>query len=174
MAKMMRFSKRYGMFFSDASNEEIVSISKELSDEMVGRIRSLSTLSIGVLAVSVAIALSLLALTAVLPINDAHRMLFLFARLFGMMLACVGTVLAYISLDKFMSAGATSSLMWRNIRETADDEKVYEQRMTIERTGKLLSIGNNDLVLAAGFDILSIVIFVVSFVVELFVENGFI
>ena len=53
MAKIGKFSGKYGLFLSDASNEEIVSVSKELMNGVSSEIKSVNSTAIGLLGVSI-------------------------------------------------------------------------------------------------------------------------
>ena len=51
--RFSKFSKKYSLFLSEASNEEIVSISKELTDEIAVQVRAVNIAALAILSVSV-------------------------------------------------------------------------------------------------------------------------
>jgi len=53
MVKLGKFVKKYGLFLSDASNEEIVSVSKELMNGMSAEVKTVHNGAVAILATSI-------------------------------------------------------------------------------------------------------------------------
>ena len=51
--RFSKFSKKYSLCLAEASNEEIVSISKELTDEIAVQVRAVNIAALAILSVSV-------------------------------------------------------------------------------------------------------------------------
>lgn len=75
--RFSKFSKKYSLFLSEASNEEIVSISKELTDEIAIQIRFVNIAAMVVLSISIVALLIVIMLLSAAngPISSFERII---------------------------------------------------------------------------------------------------
>ncbi len=169
-----RFSRKYSLFLSEASNEEIVSISKELSGEMANQVRLMNVTAVALLAVSSMVLLVGVFLISLIdgPVTKFNTFI-VFARIGALALMCIAASLASMAVSKSLKASSMSPLMWRNIRETPDDEAAYEQTAAIGRLNKLLFTGRNDIRMSSMMLVLGSIILAVTYAVEMFSSMGY-
>lgn len=96
-----------------------------------------------------------------------------FARFGALALMCIAASLASMAVSKSLKASSMSPLMWRNIRETPDDEAAYEQTAAIGRLNKLLFTGRNDIRMSSMMLVLGSIILAVTYAVEMFSSMGY-
>lgn len=143
--KLPRFGKKYGFFLSDASNEEIVSISKELSDEMSDQARFANGTSIAVLGIAVfSVILSILLISGLdaSVSGSAKSTIFLF-RMISVAFFGLASLVAYVALANTLEATSVSTLLWRHVREPASDENAYEQMQAVRKLGHMVILAKN-------------------------------
>lgn len=172
--RFSKFSKKYSLFLSEASNEEIVSISKELTDEIAIQIRFVNIAAMVVLSISIVALLIVIMLLSAAngPISSFERII-VFLRLASLSLLCIGAVLSASALQKALRASSASPLMWRHIRETATDELVYEQTLGINRLNKLLYRSRNTINTATNIIVLGSIVMAISFALQLLASMGY-
>ena len=126
--KLTRFSKRYSSFLSDASNEEIVSISKELADEFSSQIKSVNTNAMALLGISIIALIFAISLVTDLSstVSVAVKNVIFLMRMFAVTFICLTCLICYLVIQRVSRASSVSSLMWRHVRESASDDKAYE------------------------------------------------
>lgn len=175
VGRLSKFSRRYSQFLSEADNDEIVSISKELSGELSNQIKGVSTSALIVMCLS---TLSLMMSVMLMAISEqgpvGYQSMVMMIRIFGMIAFIIGCILASSAMSKAMKASAISPLMWRNIRETATDEKAYEQMVAVKKLNKLLYTTRNSLSSATRMTMIGAVITGLSYILVLFAEMGYI
>ena len=140
MAKRGKFAKKYGLFLSDASNEEIVSVSKELMNGMSAEIKTVSNTSVAILASALVALILMISLVSTLDSSltgSAKSFVFL-TRITAIALLVITSTLACVVMMRMSDASSISSILWRNIRETADDESAYEQTQAVKVISTLL------------------------------------
>lgn len=170
-----KFSRKYSMFLADASDEEVVSISKELAGEMALQVRSLNTVAVSLLAVSsVALLLAVYLISLVDGPVTSFNTLIMFLRFGSLSMMCLAALFGALSLGKALRASSMSTLMWRNVRETATDETVYEQRMSVEKLNRLLFTARNDIWVSSLLMVLGSVVLGMTYAVEMFSSMGYI
>ena len=94
MAKIGKFSRKYGLFLSNASNEEVVSVSKELMNGMVTEVKITLNTAIAVLATSVIallLMISVISGASTTLVGTAKSIVFL-TRIAAIALVCITTV----------------------------------------------------------------------------------
>ena len=172
--RFANFSKKYSLFLSEASNEEIVSISKELSDEIANQVRVVNIASLVVLCVSVLALLMVLFMMSAIdgPVTYLNKLM-TFVRIASLTMLCFGALLSASALNKALKALSASPLMWRHVRETATDELVYEQTLAINRLNKLLYRSRNQLSTATLLVVVGSVVMGVTYALELLSSMGY-
>ena len=141
MAKIGKFSGKYGLFLSDASNEEIVSVSKELMNGVSSEIKSVNSTAIGLLGVSILSVIFLISFisTAEISVTGTLKAIVFLTRILSIALLCMSAIFAGLVIGKASDASSISSLLWRNVRENVSDEMAYEQIQSIRVAGTLLT-----------------------------------
>lgn len=126
--KLTRFRNRYSTFLSEASNEEIVSISKELTEEFSAQIKSVNSNAVALLGIAMVAMIFAISLIADLStsVSAAVKNVIFLMRMISVSFMCLTCLISYLVLQKISSASSVSPLMWRHIRETATDENAYE------------------------------------------------
>ena len=169
MAKIGKFSGKYGLFLSDASNEEIVSVSKELMNGVSSEIKSVNSTAMALLGVSVLSMIFLISLisTADITVTGALKAIVFLTRILSIALLCLAAIFAGIIIGKAADASSIASLLWRNVRENVSDEKAYEQIQAVRVAGTLLTSSKALVKVAALTVAIAGVILALGFVLEL-------
>ncbi|MCQ2085085.1 MAG: hypothetical protein MJZ21_02935 [archaeon] len=175
-AKLNKFSGRYDSFLSDASNEEIVSISKELTDEMASQVRLVNNSGIALIGISLFLmSMSILLFsTSTSTFSGTSRSIILVLRVLALALMCVSAAMGAMAVVKSVNASSVSTMFWRNVRETADDEKVYEQMMAIRSLNFLISASKNNLKSSVMYLIVGGICVGLAYLYELLLAAGYI
>lgn len=141
MAKIGKFSGKYGLFLSDASNEEVVSVSKELMNGVSSEIKSVNSTAIGLLGISILSVIFLISFisTAEISVTGFLKAIVFLTRILSIALLCMAAIFAGLIIGKASDASSISSLLWRNVRENVSDEMAYEQIQAIRIAGTLLT-----------------------------------
>lgn len=150
MVRMGKFSKKYGLFLSDASNEEIVSVSKELMNGMSSEIKAVNSTALAILAASLVSLILMISLVSGMDSSltgTAKSFVFL-TRITAIAMLCMSSVISGVIISRMSDASSISSILWRNVRETADDERAYEQTQAVKVISSLLSSSKNHVKLA--------------------------
>lgn len=173
--RFSKFSKKYSLFLSEASNEEIVSISKELTDEIAVQVRAVNIAALAILSVSVIALLVVVLILCIVdgPVTSFNRIL-VFVRFGSLAMLCIGSILSASALRRALRALSASPLMWRHVRETATDEAVYEQTLAINRLNKLLFTSRNLLSSATSVIVFGVILMAATYAVELLASMGYI
>ena len=169
MAKVGKFSKKYGLFLSDASNEEIVSVSKELMNGISNEIRSVNGSALAMIGISVAsliLMISLLSGTSITVTGTLKAAVFL-TRILAVALLCMSAVISGLVISKASDASTISTLLWRNVREIANDEMAYEQIQAIKAAGDLMNTSKMLVKMAAIIIAIAALAFGTGFTLEL-------
>ena len=175
MARMGKFSKKYGLFLSDASNEEIVSVSKELMNEMSSEVKSANGTALALLAsslVSLILMISLVSSLNTALVGVSKSVVFL-TRITAIALLCMAAVVAGIIILRMSDASSISSILWRNVRETADDERAYEQTQAVKVIGNLLNSSKKQMKMSAMAIAFAGIILGFGFIYELLIVAGY-
>ena len=175
MARTGKFSRKYGLFLSDASNEEIVSVSKELMNGMSAQIRSGIGISMAILAVSVVSSMLMISMVSVMgtSLTGSSKSFVFLTRITAIALLCLASVIATLVLSSLSDASSISSILWRNIRETADDEKAYEQTQAVKAINRILGISKNRIKFSIIMIACSCIALGTGFIFELLVSAGY-
>ena len=176
MVKTGKFSKKYGLFLSDASNEEIVSVSKELLNGMSDEVKSVNATALALLASSLVSLILLISLVSGMETSltgDLKAIIFL-TRISAIALLCMSAFTSSLSISKMSDASSISSILWRNIRETADDEKAYEQTQAVKAISMLVNSSKKTMKITAIAIAVAGVILGFGFVFELLAASSYI
>ena len=176
MVRVGKFNKKYGLFLSDASNEEIVSVSKELMNSMSQEVKSVSNTAIALLIGSLVSSILMISLISGLSSSltgTAKSVIFL-TRITAIALLGMSSIIAGTLMFRMSDASSISSILWRNIRETADDERAYEQTQAIRAISGLLSSSKNHTKMATLAIVIAIIMLAMGFIYELLVVAGYI
>lgn len=173
--KLNKFSRKYSWFISEASEEEIVSISKELFEVMSQQIKSLLAIAPMLLAVCITSLIATLWIIFNLDaeIREFERPIEL-VRIMSVGVMCLGVAASSMALDSSLKSSSSSALMWRRVRETADDQNVYEQRLTIVRLNKMLNSIKNRMTASIILTISGVIIVALTYVVIMLSDMGYI
>jgi len=151
MAKKAKFAKKYGLFLSDASNEEIVSVSKELMNGMSAEIKTVNNTSVALLASSFVALILMISLISNLDssLTGSEKSIIFLTRITAIALLVITSTLACVVMMRMSDASSISSILWRNVRETANDENAYEQTHAVRVISKLLMTSKQHLKMSA-------------------------
>ena len=176
MVKTGKFSKKYGLFLSDASNEEIVSVSKELLNGMSDEVRSVNATALALLASSLVSLILLISLVSGMDstLTGNLKAIIFLTRISAIALLCLSALTASLSVSKMSDASSISSILWRNIRETADDERAYEQTQAVKAIGVLVTASKRMMKLTAVAIAIAGMILGFGFVFELLDASSYI
>ena len=173
--RLSKFSRRYSQFLSEADNDEIVSISKELTGELSDQIRGVRTAALAIMCLSMVSLMTSLLLAAISDTGPTgYRNAVVLMRIGGMLAVTIGFLMASSAVSKAMKASAISPLMWRNIRETATDEKAYEQMVAVRKLNKLLYTTRNSLSSATRITVVGAAVTGLSYMLVMFASLGYI
>lgn len=169
MAKIGKFSGKYGLFLSDASNEEIVSVSKELMNGVSSEIKSVNSTAIGILGVSLLSTIFLITFIAAadVSVTGLLKAIVFLTRILSVALLCISAIFAGLVIGKASDASSISSLLWRNVRENTSDEMAYEQIQAVRVTGKLLTSSKALVKMAALTVAVATALLAVGFILEM-------
>ncbi|MBO6084543.1 MAG: hypothetical protein J6O90_05640 [Candidatus Methanomethylophilaceae archaeon] len=173
---MGKFVKKYGLFLSDASNEEIVSVSKELMNEMSGEVKTVHNGAVAILAtsiVSLILMISLISEMSTSLVGTSKSIVFL-TRITAVALLCISSILACRVMMSMSDASSISSILWRNVRETADDESAYEQTQAVSVISSLMTSSKQHVKMAALAIALAAIILGAGFIYEMLVVASYI
>lgn len=175
MAKMGKFSKKYGLFLSDASNEEIVSVSKELMNEMSSEVKTVSGTALGLLAAAIVSLILMISLVSTLDssLSGTSKSIVFLTRITAIAFLCMSAVVSSLILARMSDASSISSILWRNVRETANDEKAYEQTQAVKAISTLLSSSKNQMKMSALTIAFAGIILGAGFIYELLVSASY-
>ena len=171
-AKPSKFSRRYETFLSEASNEEIVSISKELAEEMNAQIKSTTVTALTLLGISMGALILSISLVTDLAASSIKNMIFLM-RMISIAFMCITALIAFLVIQKVNKASSFSPLMWRHIRETASDETAYEQMDAVRSLDFFVSSAKNLNVTAALTLVLSGIFLGFSYIYQMMAASGY-
>ena len=176
MVKNGKFSKKYGLFLSDASNEEIVSVSKELLNGMSDEVKSVNATALALLASSLVSLILLISLVSGMDstLTGNLKAIIFLTRILAIALLCLSALTASLSISKMSDASSISSILWRNIRETADDERAYEQTQAVKAIGVLVTASKRMMKLTAVAIAIAGMILGFGFVFELLAASSYI
>lgn len=176
MVKLGKFVKKYGLFLSDASNEEIVSVSKELMNEMSAEVKTENNGAVAILATSIVSLILMISLITGMNsslVGTSKSIVFL-TRITAVALLCISSILACRVMMTMSDASSISSVLWRNIRETADDESAYEQTQAVRVISTLLTASKQHIKMAALAIALAAIILGSGFIYEMLVVASYI
>ena len=176
MVKIGKFSKKYGLFLSDASNEEIVSVSKELLNGMSDEVKSVNATALALLASSLVSLILLISLVSGMDTSLTGNMkaIIFLTRISAIALLCLSSLTASLSISRMSDASSISSILWRNIRETADDEKAFEQTQAVKAIGTLVNSSKKTMKITAIAIAVAGLILGFGFVFELLAASSYI
>ena len=169
MTKVGKFSRKYGMFLSDASNEEIVSVSKELMNGVSSEIKSVNSTAIGLLGISILSVILMISLISntELTVSGTLKAIVFLTRILSIALLCMSAILAGLVIGKASDASSVSSILWRNVRENINDDMAYEQIQAVRVTGALLTSSKAIVKMAALIIAIAGALLAVGFILEL-------
>ena len=176
MAKIGKFSRKYGLFLSNASNEEIVSVSKELMNGMSAELKITHNTAVALLATSLIgliMMISLISGMSTVLIGTAKSIIFL-TKISAIAMICIAAVLSAKVIMSLSDASFIASIIWRNVRETANDESAYEQTQAVRVISSILVVAKQYIKLAALAVAISIVLLGAGYVYEAMVAAGYI
>ena len=173
--KLTRFRNRYSTFLSEASNEEIVSISKELTEEFSAQIKSVNSNAVALLGIAMVAMIFAISLIADLStsVSAAVKNVIFLMRMISVSFMCLTCLISYLVLQKISSASSVSPLMWRHIRETATDENAYELIDAVRALDFAVASSKNLNVTAALTLVLSGMIMGISYIYQTMAAAGY-
>lgn len=173
-SRLDKFSQKYDFFLADASNEEIVSISKELSDELATQTKSLNATAIAMIGIcSFALMFSIMLVSQSTESGTLKTAIF-FLRIAAVAFMLIALIMSVMASSKALRASSISPMMWRNVRETASDEKVYEQMAAISELNKTVFKSKNNIRMSSLFLFIGGACLAFAFIVSLLAANGYI
>ena len=173
VGRLSKFSRRYSQFLSEADNDEIVAISKELTGELSGQIRSVSTTAVILLCLSTISLMVSIILAAMIENNHVvYSNYITMMRIAGMMAFIFACILSSSAVSRALKASGISPLLWRNIREAPTDEKAYEQMVAVKKLNKMLYTTRNSLTSATKMTVAGAIATGLSFIFTMFAKMG--
>ena len=174
-SRLSKFSRKYSQFLSEADNDEIVAISKELTGELSSQIKGVSTSALIMLTISTMALMISIILMAFTTIDvSGYRDTIMLLRVIGMIAFAIGCLMSSSAVSKALKASAISPLMWRNIRETPTDEKAYEQMIAVRKLNKMLYTTRNSLSSATRMAVAGAIATGMSYTLVMFATMGYI
>ena len=121
MAKIGKFSRKYGLFLSNASNEEIVSVSKELMNGLSAEMKVTHNTSVALLATSMVTLIMMISLISGMSstLIGTAKSIILLTKITAIAMVCISAVLSAKVIMSMSDASFVASILWRNVRETA-------------------------------------------------------
>lgn len=171
-----RFGRKYGLFLSDASNEEIVAVSKELTDGLSEQVRLVvgtATAMLAVTVLSLIFSISLISGLGDSMAGSAKSAVFLL-RITAVALMCISGFEAYAAIRKAASAAFAAPFVWRHVRETASDDSAYEQVSAVRAMSQSVVSAKNLLDMSAFVLALSGLLIGVSYMFQIMAESGYV
>lgn len=176
MAKIGKFSRKYGLFLSDASNEEIVYVSKELMNGLSHEIKSVNASGLallGISAVSLILTISLVSGLGDISAGSLKSVIFL-TRILSLAFLCMSAILSGIVVGKASDASSISTILWRNVRESINDDMAFEQIRAIRVVGTLMNSSKMLLKVAAIIIALAATVLGIGFILEVLYASSYI
>jgi len=168
-----KFSKKYGWFLSDATNEEILSISKELAGQMSSETKNNTLISAIVLSTSMIVLIVMLFFSFDFQtLSATYKNIAIMARLAGVLLVIAATIFSTSSLVKFLRASSLAPIMWRTVREAVSDESVYESMNMVKTMNQLSFSGRNNMEFALLTLTTGSILFAISMIIIGLFTNG--
>ncbi len=143
--RLNKFSRKYGLFLSDASNEEIVSVSKELTAELAYQVKSVNTVGLATLMSTLLSLIFLVTFVSSTPTSlyGTEKSVVFLTRILSISLLCISVLLSGLIVSRMSDASSISTIFWKNIRETANDERAYEQTQAVRTISSLVNSSKN-------------------------------
>lgn len=94
--------------------------------------------------------------------------------IFTMVMAMVPCYFTIMALNGFTRATTLAPVMWRNIRESADDETVYESIALIKSMNKLIAKSRNNLEYASRILMIIMALVAITQAVNMLSQMGYI
>lgn len=175
MVKTGKFNRKYGLFLSDASNEEIVSVSKELMNEMSSEVKTVNGTALGLLAASLVSLILMISLVSGLSttLTGTSKSIVFLTRITAIALLCMSAVVTSMIISRMSDASSISSILWRNVRETANDEQAFEQTQAVKAISTMLTSSKNQMKLTAMAIAMAGIILGAGFIYELLVSASY-
>ena len=176
MVRVGKFSKKYGLFLSDASNEEIVSVSKELMNSMTQEVKGVSNTALALLIGTLASSILMISLISGMDssLTGVAQSIVFLTRITAIALLCFAAVIAGMIILRMSDASSISSILWRNVRETADDERAFEQIQAVKVISSLLTTSKNHIKMSSIAIALATIMLGAGFIYELLVIASYI
>ncbi|NLL94819.1 MAG: hypothetical protein GX224_03570 [Thermoplasmatales archaeon] len=143
--KLNKFIGKYGLFLSDASNEEIVSVSKELTAELSNQVESATKVGLTMLASTVLSLIFLVTFVSSAPtsLSGTEKSVVFLTRILSISLLCFSVLISGLIVSRMSDASSISTVFWRNIRETANDERAHEHANAVRTINSLIGSSKN-------------------------------
>lgn len=170
------FGRKYDFFLSEASNEEIVTVSKELTDGLSEQARSVTRGAAALLSVTlIAVILSILTLSGMdTSVSGSVKAAVFVCRMTAVLLLCVSAFEDYFSLERASAVSAAAAIFWRHVRETPSDETAFEQTAAVKSMSQAVTSAKNLFVMSAFVIAVSGLLLGFSYVIEMMAEYGYV
>lgn len=171
----LQFGRKYDLFLSEASNEEIVSISKELLDVFDARLRSINLNALtlmGISMVSMILSISLVSDLSTALSGSTKNIIFLM-RMIAIAFMGLTLLVSYLALQKVSQAIAYAPLYWKNVRETATDESAYQHSDSIRTIDFMAGSAKNLNLVATLTLVIAGLSLAVSYIFQMMAASGY-
>ncbi|AMH94380.1 transmembrane protein [methanogenic archaeon ISO4-H5] len=175
MAKIGKFSRKYGLFLSNASNEEIVSVSKELMNGLSAEMKVTHNTSVALLATSMVTLIMMISLISGMSstLIGTAKSIILLTKITAIAMVCISAVLSAKVIMSMSDASFVATILWRNVRETADDESAYEQTQAIRVIGSIMTVAKQYVKLAALAIAVAVILLGAGYIYETLAVAGY-
>lgn len=171
-----RFGRKYDFFLSEASNEEIVSVSKELTDSLSEQAKTVIRGATALLSVTLlAVILAILTLSGMdTSVSGSVKATVFVCRMTAVLLLCISAFEDYFSLERASAVSAGAAILWRHVRETPSDDTAFEQTNAVKSMSQAVVSAKNLFVMSAFVMAVAGLLLGFSYVIEMMAEYGYI
>ena len=144
-------------------------------NEMSSEVKTVNGTALSLLAASLVSLILMISLVSSLnkSLAGTSKSIVFLTRITAIALLCMSAVVSGIIIMRMSDASSISSILWRNVRETADDERAYEQTQAVKVIGDMLSSSKNQMKLSAISIAFAGIILGFGFIYELLIVAGY-
>lgn len=171
----LQFGKKYDLFLSEASNEEIVSISKELLNVFDARLRSINLNSLTLLGISMASLILSISLVSDLSsaLSGSTKNIIFLMRMIAIAFIGLTLLISYLALQKVSQAISYAPLFWKNVRETASDESAYQHSDSVHTLDFMAGSAKNLNLVATLTLVIAGLFLTISYIYQMMAASGY-
>ena len=171
-----RFGRKYDYFLSEASNEEIVAVSKELTDGLSEQAHLVFRGAAALISVTIlSLILSVMTLSGIEDGLAGSAKTAVFAlRMAAVMLLCFSGFIEYYAAERSLSVVSAAPIMWRHVRESPTDENAFSQSEAVRSMGRTASAAKSLLAMSVFVLAVSGLLIGISYMFQMMSEYGYV